>query len=106
MAAGRPTICLDLGGPAVQVTEQTGFKIAALAPQQAIEDMAQAMLRLARDPELRRAMGEAGRARVARDYDWDAKGDWLNRVYKGVLASSDSPPLPAHPAPPGTPENT
>jgi glycosyltransferase involved in cell wall biosynthesis len=30
MAAGKPVICLDLGGPALQVTEETGFKIPAL----------------------------------------------------------------------------
>ena len=27
MAAGRPVICLDLGGPALQVTEATGIKV-------------------------------------------------------------------------------
>src|SRR5262249_28031993 len=32
MAAGRPVICLDLGGPAVQVTGQVGFKIQADDP--------------------------------------------------------------------------
>src|SRR2546430_4418443 len=27
MAAGRPVICLDLGGPGYQVTEESGIKI-------------------------------------------------------------------------------
>ncbi|MFM6845653.1 MAG: glycosyltransferase family 4 protein, partial [Dolichospermum sp.] len=41
MAAGRPVICLDLGGPAVQVTEETGFKIAADEPYQVVRDLAE-----------------------------------------------------------------
>ena len=40
MAAGRPVICLDLGGPAVQVTPETGFKVRASNPKQAVEDIA------------------------------------------------------------------
>jgi glycosyltransferase involved in cell wall biosynthesis len=27
MAAGKPVICLDLGGPATQVTDKTGYKV-------------------------------------------------------------------------------
>jgi glycosyltransferase involved in cell wall biosynthesis len=38
MAAGRPVICLDLGGPASQVTEETGRKIPAISPEQAGSD--------------------------------------------------------------------
>ena len=60
MAAGRPIICLDLGGPASQVTEETGFKIAAQNPQQATEDLAKAMTCLANDLELRIKMGQVG----------------------------------------------
>lgn len=57
MAAGRPVICLDLGGPALQVAEETGFKIPATTPEQVVAGMAQAMLWLARDDALRRRMG-------------------------------------------------
>ena len=27
MAAGKPVVCLDLGGPAMQVTDETGIRI-------------------------------------------------------------------------------
>ena len=36
MAAGKPVICLDLGGPAEQVTERTGVKVSRHNPQQAV----------------------------------------------------------------------
>ncbi|MBD1847827.1 glycosyltransferase family 4 protein [Cyanobacteria bacterium FACHB-63] len=82
MAAGRPVICLDLGGPAVQVTEETGFKIAATDPETAIAGMAAAMTRLATEPELRSRLGAAGRKRVKELFNWSTKGQLLSQVYE------------------------
>ena len=82
MAAGKPVICLDLGGPAVQVTPETGFKIAAGTPEQAVRDMAAAMRRLAQDEGLRRRMGEAGRRRVCEAFSWERKGEVLSAYYR------------------------
>jgi glycosyltransferase involved in cell wall biosynthesis len=81
MAAGRPVICLDLGGPALQVTEETGIKVAATAPEQVVHDLAVALSRLADDPSLRVKLGQAGRRRAEQDFNWDAKGEWINRLY-------------------------
>lgn len=95
MAAGRPVICLDLGGPAVQVTAETGFKIPAHDPNQAIAGMAEAMTRLATEPELRSRLGLAGRQRVNDLFNWATKGQFLVTVYntlwlqqRGANASS------------------
>jgi glycosyltransferase involved in cell wall biosynthesis len=85
MAAGRPVICLALGGPALQVTESTGFKLPAVSPEQVIKDLTGAMSRLAHDPALRRAMGEAGRQRVAESFSWDKKGELIQEIYQEVL---------------------
>jgi glycosyltransferase involved in cell wall biosynthesis len=88
MAAGRPVICLDLGGPGAQVTEETGFKIIAVNPQQAIRAMAQAMVLLARDRKLLERMGQAGQERVYREYTWDRKGEVLNSVYLEIALNA------------------
>lgn len=85
MAAGRPVVCLDLGGPAVQVTEETGFKIPAHTPEQAVRDLARAMVRLAEDAELRTKMGQAGQKRVREVYSWKLKGQCLARLYEQLL---------------------
>ncbi len=85
MAAGRPVICLDLGGPAVQVTEDTGFKLAADDPEQAIAGMAAAMKRLATEPELRSQLGRSGRQRVNQCFNWATKGKFLVTVYDTIL---------------------
>lgn len=82
MAAGRPVICLDLGGPAVQITSETGFKIAANNPEQASQKMAEAMVCLAKDPALLSQMGRAGQKRVSENYGWKAVGAHLDALYK------------------------
>jgi len=84
MAAGRAVICLDLGGPALQVTEETGIKVPATTPEQVVRDMAGAFSRLAGDPRLRIRLGQAAQRRVEMDFDWDKKGEWMNRVYSST----------------------
>jgi len=85
MGAGLAVICLDLGGPALQVTEETGFKIVANSPGQVVKDMAEAMMTLAKNPDLRKEMGEAGRQRVKEHFSWDKKGEYINRLYRDIL---------------------
>ena len=86
MAAGRPVICLDLGGPAVQVTAETGFKIPAADPDQAVQGIATAMSRLVQEPALRSRMGLAARQRVQTFFNWETKGKFLAGVYETILA--------------------
>lgn len=88
MAAGRPVICLDLGGPGVQVTKETGFKISAHSPAQAILDMAKAMRLLAHDRKLLERMGQAAQERVYREYTWDRKGEILNSLYLEIARNA------------------
>jgi glycosyltransferase involved in cell wall biosynthesis len=85
MAAKRPVICLDLGGPSVQVTEKTGFKIAAHTPEQAVQDIAKAMTHLSSDPELRLRMGQAGHNRVKEAFSWETRGRQLAQLYEEIL---------------------
>ena len=87
MAAELPVICFDLGGPGMQVTKETGFRIPANDPDQAVRDMSQAMLRLARDFNLRKRMGEAGRKRVREHFLWDLKGEKMNEIYQGIVGN-------------------
>ena len=85
MAAGRPVICLDLGGPALQVTAETGFKVVADTPEQAVQRLAVAIARLAQDTELWTEMSQAGRIRVNQAFHWGVKGKLFTQLYKDVL---------------------
>ncbi len=81
MAAGRPPICLNMGGPATQVTDATGLKISANTPDEAVAGLAAAMTQLAGDPELLKNMSQSGRKRVAELYSWKIKGRLLAQLY-------------------------
>ena len=82
MAIGKPVLCLDLGGPSMQVTEETGFKLLARSPEQSIDDLTNAMISLANDSSLGERMGNAARKRVLEYFDWDKKGEWINKIYQ------------------------
>ncbi|MEL7069943.1 MAG: glycosyltransferase [Cyanobacteria bacterium J06581_3] len=84
MAAGRAVICLDLGGPSVQVTEEAGFKISAVTPEQTVTDISKAMEELANNKTLRGKMGTSGQQRVRDFFSWEAKVKELNRRYAEV----------------------
>jgi glycosyltransferase involved in cell wall biosynthesis len=88
MAVGRPVICLDLGGPGVQVTAATGFKIPAHSPSQAVEKMAQAMIQLAIDPDLRDRLGQAGQQHIRDTYSWESRAQVLTKIYTTVATDS------------------
>lgn len=90
MAAKRPVICLDLGGPAEQVTVATGFKIPAQNREDAIAKIAAAMVRLASDPGLRVRMGLAGQRRVKDYYTWEVKGKLLSQLYRDLTFDARS----------------
>ena len=90
MAAGRPVICLDTGGPSVQVTEQTGYKIAPLNPQQTIQSLADAIASLAQNSELRQKMGQAGRQRVKAHFSWEVKGQQLAQLYQEIVQNNQN----------------
>ena len=85
MAAARPVICLDLGGPGVQVSAETGFKVEALNPQEAVKNIATSMTQLVENPQMRIHMGKAGRKLVRETYSWQARGERLSQLYKQII---------------------
>lgn len=88
MAAGRPPLCLDLGGPGLQITPDTGIKVPAESPEQAVADLSEAMLRLWRDPALRLRLAEGGRRRVLADFAWPGRIDAMTRLYEQAVAEA------------------
>lgn len=87
MAAGRPVLCFDLGGPAVHVSPECGIRLPAAGRAQAVRELAGAMRRLGADPQLRAAMGQAGRTCARRLFSWEAKGELLREIYRQLAGS-------------------
>lgn len=78
LSAGVPVVCLDLGGPGALVTPSCGIVIEAREVSEAsvIESLANAMVLLATDADLRMRLGENATAR-ARELTWDAAAEAL-----------------------------
>ena len=86
MAAGKPVVCFDLGGPGLHVNPECGFKVPAGDPAQGVRDMAEALDRLASDRQLCAQMGLAAFERARQVYDWDRVADRIILCYESALA--------------------
>jgi glycosyltransferase involved in cell wall biosynthesis len=82
MAAGRPAI--------QQVTAATGFKVPAHDPVQAVAALAEAMIQIATNQDLRVQMGKAGQQRVKNYYSWEARGKSLANTYETLSSEHKS----------------
>jgi glycosyltransferase involved in cell wall biosynthesis len=82
MAMKRPVVAYASGGaPEVVSDGETGL----LVPRGDTAALAQVLLRLIRDPELRRRLGEAGRERVERMFRPEASAAAMLDVYRTVV---------------------
>ncbi|MBA7657758.1 D-inositol-3-phosphate glycosyltransferase [subsurface metagenome] len=90
MASRLPVVCLDFGGPGEMITDECGIKVKPITPEQTITELADALLKLANDSELRKRMGEVGSRRTKEVYSWDKKGEFIRKVYVSVLKNESS----------------
>jgi glycosyltransferase involved in cell wall biosynthesis len=81
MAASLPVIAVDWGGPADYLDPSCGILIAPQNAQFLTQEMAKALVTLARDPVLRHQLGAQGRAKVEREFDWEKKIDAILSAY-------------------------
>lgn len=82
LAAGRPVICLNLGGPAILVTDETGFKVSARNPDQAVAELAEIMRQLGTSNELWRQMGNHARQQIQQNCCWRSKVKIMSKLYR------------------------
>ena len=86
MAARRPVLCLDIGGPSIQVIDGTGIRVPVSDPEQVITDLAAAMNQLAEDGDLRQRHGIAGHRHVEEHYLWPKKAEHYCTLYDKAVA--------------------
>jgi glycosyltransferase involved in cell wall biosynthesis len=79
LGSGVPAVASRLSGiPELVIHEETGL----LVPERNAEALAQALERLARDPALRRRLGQAGAAKVRREFDLERNAAALARHFE------------------------
>ncbi|MCX7999488.1 MAG: glycosyltransferase family 4 protein, partial [Leptospiraceae bacterium] len=82
MACGLPVVTTDCGGMREAVTDGVeGFIVPVRDP----EAMAEALIRLWKDPELRRKMGEAARKRVLKEFSLDQQISAFLGLFKSIV---------------------
>jgi glycosyltransferase involved in cell wall biosynthesis len=85
LAAGRPVVATRVGGvPDVVREGEDGF----LVEPGATDELADRLVQLARDPELRERMGRQGRERVLPRYAVDRLVDDVDRLYRSLLSAA------------------
>jgi glycosyltransferase involved in cell wall biosynthesis len=87
MAKGLPVIATNWGGPADYLDPSCGILVEPLSREIFMENLANAMLKLARSHQDRQAMGKAGQAKVQQFFDWEVKVDQMLQVYQQVVAN-------------------
>lgn len=73
MTAGLIVVCLDHGGPGVQVPDGGGMKIAINEPARVARGIAEAIRGLCADPIARRNMAAAARSHAVAELSWSAR---------------------------------
>jgi glycosyltransferase involved in cell wall biosynthesis len=85
MASGVPVIAANWGGPATYIDVNTGILVSPATPRVFVDELANAILRLAQNPQVRAQMSKAARQHV-QQYDWRAKAKAILDIYKNVLS--------------------
>jgi len=85
MAAAKPVVCLDIGGPGLHITEACGIKITPTSPSETVQNLAEALERLYLDENLRIKLGGAARERAEQVYHWDRLGERLMEIYQPLF---------------------
>ena len=86
MAAGRPVACLDIGGPASQITPETGFAAPATNPAEAVAALAGFLEKIDRDRALLATMSAAARAHVQKNFTMRQINETMRNFYAQAVA--------------------
>ena len=92
--AGLPVITAARGGPDFIIDDSCGIRVPVTDPERYPRDIAEAVRRLALDPELRRRLGAGARSRIAGFGTWEANASRLIGLYRETIAAHSGSPSP------------
>jgi glycosyltransferase involved in cell wall biosynthesis len=85
LAAGRPVVCLDIGGPASQITPETGYAAPATTPEEAVMAMAGFLEKINRDRRLLAVMSVKAREHVKRNFTMRRFNETMRCLYREAI---------------------
>ncbi len=87
LAAGRPVGCLAIGGPASQITAETGFAAPATNPAEAVSALAKFLETLDRDRALLARMSAAARIHARKNFSMQVIHARMREFYSEAVAT-------------------
>lgn len=90
MAQGLPVLSLDHQGVGTFVPSDAAIKIPVTTPRETVNRIAEGIRWLARNPDSRRRLGEAGRA-FAMTQTWQKRAEEITKLYAEVISKRGSP---------------
>jgi glycosyltransferase involved in cell wall biosynthesis len=88
MAMGVAPLVANYGGPADLVDDSVGIRVPFEDKASLVEGLSRALAEIGAAPGRLDVMGAAGRARVLRDFTWEAKAGQILEVYEAALANA------------------
>ena len=88
----KPAVATEVGGTGESVRDgQTGFLIQPAPEPLQIEGLAEAILKLLRDPDLRKSMGQAGRRLVEQEFHPRRLAERTAQLYQQLVTEKSKP---------------
>lgn len=85
MACGLPIITSNYGGPSISVTDECGIKIQLKDYISYVNDLADALILLIKNPAIRCAMGSEGRKRVENEFSVKSIRTKILNLYDDII---------------------
>jgi glycosyltransferase involved in cell wall biosynthesis len=84
MAMSMPVVASNWGGPTDYLDNTCGILVDPISRESFVDGLSKALQVLATQPDLRIAMGDAGRRKIVNHFDWEIKVDRILEAYKQV----------------------
>jgi glycosyltransferase involved in cell wall biosynthesis len=91
MRHGLPVVTTNVGGPGYYVTDECGFRVGAINPEQMSNDLAQAIAKLINEPGLYQQLQAGAYSRAMQLGDFEGKLQWLLDRYRELVMQSSRP---------------
>src|SRR5207249_529265 len=88
MGHGLPILTLDHQGVGTFVPPDAGIKVPVTNPHETVTGIVSAIRELALHPQIRRSLGDAGRA-FAETQTWERRAERMSKLYEEVLSARE-----------------
>ena len=88
MAMGRPVVCVNWAGMAVETTPETAIQIPVSSPKTMEREMGAAISLLINNRSEREKMGQSARQRIRDVFNWDAKGLYMEKLFDEIESNT------------------